>query len=624
MGTKMGLLKLMPFKGQPDLPARSSDTSLFRGGRTFTLIRIAVLSSCVLLMLPGAWGHSVTVVEFAHLPAGLAAWQRCSLGIYRVCGPLSKVLYALPAHIAGVRADYPEPFDSDVKYRREWDLGRIFQLQHKRQYHDIYRWSRLVPMLVTILGGCLICEWSTRLFGIRPGIVSLCVWCWMPPVLAHGSLVTSDVLSAVLLVLAARSFWAFLLNPSPVTAILAGLTLGLASATKFTLIILYPCWIVLLICRALSYGTLTDDPRERGTSPARLVAAGLLVLIISVTVLDALYLFHHVGFRLAQLQPGLSSFAKHVHRLRASSATAWLLQIPLPIPLEFLRGLDVQLAETESTQTAYLLGETGQGGWWYWYPVASLIKIPLPAVVLIQYALFRLLKMSRRADCIVWAALCLLVPAAEAAFMIWATTGTGTNASFRYLLPTLAMLCVWTGQAWNSQSRVLRSIVIGLLAWLALSAIVSHRDHLGWQNELGWAWSSWTGRPALIGDSLDWGQDQARLSSWVERHSIDGSTIVCVYGVGDAEPYGLKPPTARPMTGLAEHGYYLAVSENVLFGYESGICVQVAGARCSLDENEREILLRREPHTRVGRTIRIYRLRDLPLAVNSGASETSR
>lgn len=206
------------------------------------LLRCAVLASSVALMLPGVWGHSVTVVEFAHLPAGLAAWQRHSLGIYRVCGPLSKFLYALPAHVAGVRVDYPDSLDSDVRTRREWELGQLFQSQNPERYHNIYRWSRLLPILVTVLGGCVVCEWTTRLFGTWPGIVSLCVWCWMPPILAHGSLVTSDVLSAVLVVLAARSFWAFLVGPSLVTANLAGVTLGLAATTKFTTLVLYPCW----------------------------------------------------------------------------------------------------------------------------------------------------------------------------------------------------------------------------------------------------------------------------------------------------------------------------------------------------------------------------------------------
>ncbi|MHC5542696.1 ArnT family glycosyltransferase, partial [Singulisphaera rosea] len=123
------------------------------------------MASAVLLMLPGAWGNSVTVVEFAQLPAGLAAWQSGMLSTYRVCGPFSKLLYAFPAYAAGARVGYPASFDAELVSRREWELGRLFQVQASKAYLNIYRGSRLLPILLTVLGGCLVCEWSTGLFG---------------------------------------------------------------------------------------------------------------------------------------------------------------------------------------------------------------------------------------------------------------------------------------------------------------------------------------------------------------------------------------------------------------------------------------------------------------------------
>jgi len=563
-------------------------------------------------MLPGAWGHSATIVEFAQLPAGLAAWQRHSLGIYRVCGPLSKFLYALPAHLAGVRVDYPESFDSNIRSRQEWEVGRLFQSQNRERYHRIYRWSRLLSILVTVLGGYLVCEWSTSVFGAWPGVVSLCVWCWLPPILAHGSLVTSDVLSAVMLVLAARSFWAFLLRPSPVTTILAGLTLGLAQATKFTFLILYPCWVLILIGRVVQLGvTLSGENRPRSATPTRLVVFGLVALVISVIVIDALYLFHDVGICLAHWDHGRSSLAHDLRRMAERPATAWLLWVPIPFPLEFLRGLDFQLADTERLQSAYLLGQTRMGGWWHWYLVASMIKVPLPALALFALALFRLPAALRDRDPIFWSALCLLVPATEAALVISATTGTGTNAAFRYLIPSFALLCVFVGRVWDARSRVLRLTTISLVGWLAINAIVSLPDHLGWQNELGWAWRRSSGRPALIGDSLDWGQDLARLGDWVSRHSSEGSTQVCVFGMGEAEPYGLNSPRARPNSDGWNSGDYLCVSEGVLFDDNVFNCVSIGGGRSGLSQSQRETLFHTRPIDWVGRTIRIYRLRDL-------------
>ncbi len=486
------------------------------GNRTAVqVIRVAVLLSSVLLMLPGTWGHSVTVVEFAHLPAGLAAWQRGSLGIYRVCGPVTKLLYALPAYLAGVRVDYPESFGGDTQWRREWMVGGMFQEQNCQRYHNIYRWSRLVPIVVTVLGGVLICEWATLLFGIWPGVASLCVWCWLPPVLGHGSLLTSDIASAVMIVLAARTFWSFIIKPGWARAVAAGLVLGAAAATKLTLLILYPCWTVLLIARVIEVGAGRAKGRSGWRSAARLASFGAVVLVASVIMLNALYLFRDMGCRLSQLGSGQSSLAREVRRLREHSATTWLLRVPLPIPRELLRGLDFQLADTDLLQTAYLLGGTRQGGSWYWYPAAAALKLPMAVVLLFGLALANLPGVLGGDHERLWGLICLSLPAAEAALVVGATTGTGSNAAFRYLLPSVALACVFVGGVARVSSG--RKLVPVLLAWMGIATVAAVPDHLGWQNELGWIWERYSGCPALTGDSLDWGQDLARLAGWVAQ-----------------------------------------------------------------------------------------------------------
>jgi hypothetical protein len=575
------------------------------------LVRALTLASAVALMLPSAWGHSATMVEYGHLPSGLAAWQRHSLGIYRVCGPLSRLLYALPVYLAGTRVDYPASFDADTQGRWEWQLGFLFQEQHPNRFHSIFRWSRILPGLVMILGGCLICEWATRLFGAWPGTASLCVCCWTPLVLGHGPLVTSDVISAAMLLLAARTFWAFVLGPGPMTAILAGLALGAAAATKFTLLVLYPCWLLILIARALA-------PRDKGAvqAPKRPFAMGLAVggvriLIISLILVDAIYLFQGVGFPISELREGRSSFFRNVGSFLDRPEAAWLLRIPSPVPREFIRGLDFQLAEGDREDTAYLLGQTRRGGWWYWYPVAALTKVPLPALAIFAIALFHVPRQMRESDRAFWAAVCTLVPAGEASLAIMATTGTGTNAAFRYMIPSVSVLCLWAGLAWRAGSRPIRVLVTGLLGWLAVNALFSCPDPLGWQNELGWAWERWTGRPPLIGDSLDWGQDLARLGAWTSRHSKEGSTAICLFGQGMGEPYGLSAPGVIPASASWRNATYLAVSANCLFGYAGVQGITVSGQFSPLTPEQLVLLLSREPDDRVGRTIRIYRTRSL-------------
>ena len=581
-----------------------------RDGRRAALARLAVLASAALMMLPGVQGNSVTVVELAHLPAGLAAWQHGTFGVYRVCGPASKLLYALPAHLAGVRVARPPDDERGLLTRHEWMLGVRFQEQSLKDYWRIYQFARLLPVLVTVLGGCLICEWSTRLFGAWPGVVSLCLWCWMPPALAHGSLVTSDMLSAVTVLFAARCFWAFLLRPTAAAAALAGVALGLAVATKFTLLVLYPCWALLLAGRAVQlYGLTSPGTFGRRGPHLRLFALGLVGAAASVVVIDGLYFFQGVGFRLSEWSLGRSWLFEAVRRAGDRRVTAWLLEVPLPIPLEFLRGLDFQLWDTDRAQPAYLFGQTRAGGWWYWYAVAFLLKVPLPAVALFGLALARARGRLRGNAPTLWGALCALVPAAQVALAISATTGTGTNAAFRYLLPSLALLCVWGGQAWVAPSRRDLALAAGLLAWLAQGAASGVPDQIGWCNELGRLASR--SSPALLGDSLDWGQDVHRLSDWVARHADSGSTLVCAYGLGSTEPYGLRPPSGLPLSGPRDRAAYVAVSADALFGYETEQCIKVSGSPVPLTPAQRAVLRAHVPWARVGRTLWVFRLRDL-------------
>ena len=585
------------------------ESSPARGSRVVIGARVLVLGFAGLLMLVAAWTNSVTLVETGELPAGLAAWQRHALGLYRVCGPLSKFLYALPPYLAGVRVEYPADYDQDLHGRLEWAVGGLFEESTKTRYVNLYRWTRLLPILVTLLGGVLVCEWSTRLFGAWPGVGALCAWCFMPLVLGHGSLVTSDVISAVTLLLAARTFWSFLVRPSLAAAGVAGLALGLAQATKFTLLVLYPCWGFLVVLRVvLEPARSGDQPRGR-----RLKTLGLALasVALSVVVLDALYLFQEIGIRPAEWRLDSSSAFALIADARERPELAWLLRIPAPIPMEYLRGLDVQIADTERSQTAYLLGTSRLGGWWYWYPVAALFKVPLPLLLLAGIGLARLPKEIKGESDRFWAAWCILLPAAETAIAIMGSTGTGTNAAFRYMIPTIGLVCVWVGRVWESRSRLVRSLATGLVVWAGLDALGGMPDQLAWQNELGWAWEQATGKPALIGDSLDWGQNVLRLSDWVKRHAHEGSTLVEVDSLNRGATYGLEPPAAKATSEPWKESAYLAISKNVLYGYQGGARLSMSEGHQSVNPEQATELARHRPFDRVGRSIVIYRIGDL-------------
>ena len=343
------------------------------------------------------------------------------------------------------------------------------------------------------------------------------------------------------------------------------------------------------------------------TPTVRMLSLGIMTVVASVVVFDGCYLFQRVGFRLADWQPRQSSLAGLAKLLKDRSAVAWVLEIPLPFPLEALRGFDVQLADTERPQSAYLLGSKRLGGWWYWYPAAALFKIPLPAFGLLIMALTHWPAIVRQGgDSARCAALCLLLPAAECAATIMVSTGTGSNAAFRYMLPTMASLYVGTGAAVTSGSRAWRTTAWLFLGWLVLNVALAVPDHLGWRNELGWALEQSCGPPVLIGDSLDWGQDLARLGHWVKRHADVGSTSVCVYGLGDRAHtvYRHQPP--RPHRQARRRRLFWPSAHNVLHDYQLPGTVGVGGGAAWLSPILRSELSSRRPVDRVGRTIFVY------------------
>ena len=70
--------------------------------------------------------QSVNVLEFVHRRPELAAWQRGSLGIYRVCGPVSKVRFGCPPTSPASGVDYPESFDLEMQTAPRIGANREF------------------------------------------------------------------------------------------------------------------------------------------------------------------------------------------------------------------------------------------------------------------------------------------------------------------------------------------------------------------------------------------------------------------------------------------------------------------------------------------------------------------
>ena len=91
--------------------------------------------------------------------------------------------------------------------------------------------------------------------------------------------------------------------------------------------------------------------------------------------------FQFFSRSLSGLEPGVAA-PEGGNRFRGT----WLIHLPVPVPRNFVQGIDHTKFEYEMGYLSYLRGVKRQGGWWYYYLYAMLVKLPVGTLVLIGVA----------------------------------------------------------------------------------------------------------------------------------------------------------------------------------------------------------------------------------------------
>ena len=113
--------------------------------------------------------------------------------------------------------------------------------------------------------------------------------------------------------------------------------------------------------------------------------------------------------------------------------------LPLPFATQWETWLSVQ-SHARWGHTAYLMGQISDTGWWYYYPIAFLLKTPLSILMLIIAATISFIKKGWRrwrAEMLLW-----LYPAAYALVTLFSTIAIG----YRFLLVVLPFTYVFVAR----------------------------------------------------------------------------------------------------------------------------------------------------------------------------------
>ena len=241
-----------------------------------------------------------------------------------------------------------------------------------------------------------------------------------------------------------------------------------------------------------------------------------------------------------------------------------LARLPLPVPRNYLLGLDRQKWDFERKMWSYLAGRWQFGGWWYYYLYALAVKVPLGMWLLGLLA--PVLSVRDRRYRTRWRDdLVLLAP--PIALFALVSSQTGFSHHLRYVLPVFPFAFVWAGKAAravNEKHRKTACLAAAALAWFAASSLWVYPHTLSYFNELGGGPSG--GPDHLTDSNADWGQDLLCLKRWQGEHPEARPLEVALFVPYDPQDVGIAVAPA-PIKAPAP-GWY-AVSASRIRHYSS-------------------------------------------------------
>jgi hypothetical protein len=498
---------------------------------------LIVLHVCLLAW--SAYVHSPALDEWFHLPSGIATWQSGRYDLYRINPPLVRMTAALPV-LPYVEADPWEIPRLSSKLRPELIAGDQFLLRygnHVIWWTTLGRWA-CIPFSVIGAVACL--RWATELYGKNAGVLATALWCFCPNVLAHGSLMTPDMGATGLGVMASYLLWKWLREPSWIRAASAGGLLGLVLLTKLTWIILLLLWPILW----LAWVAFTHAGwRLRILTASQLVA----IVLLGIFILNA-------GYNFTGSMHRLRDYTFHSHALAGTHTASQVLGnsidssnrfrdtllgfLPIPLPEDYVLGIDQQKSDFEDGWWSYLRGKWSLHGWWYYYLYAIMIKAPLGTIMLVCMALglsvaFRAYRASLQDE------LTLLMPGI--AILIFVSAESGFSHHLRYVLPAFPYFFIFAsklGRAFEVGQLGVRNTMLALLAWTIVSSLAVFPHFESYFN--GCVGGPKYGHLHLDNSNTDWGQDVSFLMQWHDEHREARPLYVAFDGVPNPAFTGIE------------------------------------------------------------------------------------
>jgi len=566
--------------------------------RIRTTLVLCVFTAVFIALTVGSYTQkSATVDEPQHLTAGYTALRLHDYRLDPEHPPFLRLWAALPLlAMPDVQLD-----TNTVSWEtgQSWDFSRHFLYELNDADHLLYR-ARFMMVIVGIVLGVLIFSWAQELFGFWTAAAVLALYCLEPNILAHSSLVTTDLGVTCFIFGALYFLWRLTRTLTLGNAVGLASFFALAQVSKFSGLVLGPIVVVLLLVRLLGGGAWPYQFRNRGELRSvrdKLLTMAAVVVVLAVTSYIAVWAVY--GFHYGPTAPStdLTLLRKNPQLLDRVHTTwvigSWFDEHRL-LPDTYTRSLILAQVKGQR-RSAYLAGEFSRTGWWYYFPLAFMIKTPLAVLFLFTCGLVLSLKTRTRwksEDAFIILPLVIYLGMAIMAHL---------NIGLRHLLPIyplVLLICGITLEEMRVRWRPVFLMVPIVVAAVELALVYPHC--LAFFNQL--IRGPGNGHLVLLDSNLDWGQDLKPLKRWMDANQV-AQINLDYFGTADPAYYGIH---ATVLTG-SPSSLTTQFTEPHLPGYVAVSVQNLHGVRGG--ESQREFyapLLERDPTANIGYSIHVY------------------
>jgi 4-amino-4-deoxy-L-arabinose transferase-like glycosyltransferase len=457
---------------------------LDRRARPLALALVLVATLRIVSTYP-VFSH--TYDEPAHIACGMEWLDR---GVYTwepQHPPLARVAAALGPYLLGIRSQAtPRKNDMSMSYEG------LAILYHGDRYDLVLARARLGILPFFWIACAAVYFWGERYLSRPIAVAALFLFTFLPPILAHAGLATTDMALTAFTGAAFLSGMLWLERPNAARALVFAAATAGGILSKFSFLAFFPAFAALAL---VSYA-LAGRPSPRGWLRASLARIPTLALAIAATCLLV-----WAGYRFS-----------------------WAGGVPAP---ELFQGIRDVAAHNAHGHPSYLLGHRSSTGFWYFYPVALAVKTPLAFLALLGFGIALAIR-TRAAK--------LCVPLAASAAILAVGMFSHINIGIRHVLPIYIGFSLVAGAGAIDLLRRsvspgrLRFLLPALALWFAGASLGSHPDYLPYFNELAGSQPE----KILVDSDLDWGQDIKRLAHRLHQARAEW-VVFTQFAVGDLQ-----------------------------------------------------------------------------------------